>query len=107
MVYEAWELEHDTNLINTLRSAKIVEEDRGGDEIKISLGHLYGRVIFSDGVMYWAVIGSDAHGEKRVDQKDIDGSADYLRNYGRKAVRNELEKLANSVIADVTKRMET
>lgn len=104
MAYAAWEREHDANLIKTLTSAKFVEEQNDGD-ITISLAHLRGYVSFCDGVMSWGVSGFDIGGEERVDQSDIDGSAAYLQNYGRKAVRNNLERVADKAIASAKKRM--
>ncbi len=106
MAYEAWERDHDTNLVKSLRSAKIVEEKYDGD-ILISLAHLSGRISFSDGVMYWSVnAASDVGGAVPVDQKNIDASAEYLTNYARKAIRANLERIANRVIGDASKRLE-
>lgn len=101
--YPTWERAHDTKLVADLKDARFVEA-RNGDELFITYAHLSGRVWFCDGTMYWRV-DSQTGGEKRVDQSDIDGSGDYLLNYGRKAVRNNLRRIADEVIASAEKRL--
>jgi hypothetical protein len=95
---------HDQNLIDTLSSAKFVEEQEN-HELFITFAHLTGRVWFSDGVMYWKTGSGSASGEKRVNPQDIDRSAASLLNYGRAAVKNELAKTAKRVIADARARI--
>jgi hypothetical protein len=95
----AWEVEHNRRLVETLRSASITEEETADHETIIRLGHLSGRVGFADGVMYWSVSGhADIGGEQAIDQSDINRSAAALRNYGRKAVRDNLTRLADRII---------
>lgn len=107
MAYDTWEREHDENLIKSLRDAKFVEERVGPSEIIIRLAHLTGRVSFCDGRMYWGISGNDDYsGCKDVDQQDIDRSAKGLENYGRKAVKSSLEKIADKTIASAKQRME-
>lgn len=102
---QAWEREHCEKLVASLEAAKFVETDLGS-EIIIELAHLHGRVRFCDGVMCWQIAGMDIGGEKRVDQHDIDGSAAYLRNYGRKAVKNNLARIAEDVVRGAKQRLE-
>lgn len=104
MAYEAWEREHDENLVATLTAAKFREEEVSRDETIIYLGHLHGRVISCDGVVYWSV--SDKGGEVRVNQRDIVESSRYAMNYCRKAVKNNLGSLAKEVVASAKRRLE-
>lgn len=103
MTYSAHERSHDERLVADLKAARFVEEPVGTG-LHISLAHLSGYVAFGDGVMTWSV-GGGIGGEKRVDQADIDGSAAYLRAYGRKAVRNNLVKIADEIVAKAEARL--
>ena len=107
MAYDAWEREHDTKLVASLKSATYVESKIGyhKDGIQIELAHLIGQVTFCDGVMYWSLLGLGIGGQKSVDQSDIDASAHYLLNYGRKAVRAQLARVAANVIEQAERRL--
>lgn len=104
MTYSAQERTHDEALIRNLTDAKFIEESYDGD-IFIRLAHLTGRISFGDGVMTWAILGMDIGGSKPVDQRDINGSAAYLTNYARKALRNEMDNVARKVIASAQGRV--
>ena len=101
MAYEAWEREHDNKMFAAIQSAKFEEAEGDCGDLVITFAHMRGEVTTMDGTMYWSVFGGPS-GEKYFGQSEADGR-NAIR-YGRAAVRNEIARAMDKVIARITER---